>query len=210
MEKCTLVQALRLCTGCTAHRGSRGVALPFHDDGTRRGWGVSVTPRPLFTPGKDPVPIVQEVGGPKGRSGQLRKISPPPRFDPRTVFYGARRLILRSSGILRHVRRFGSIYRRCLSGQKITLWKLCSTSCLATWISTRTHVNVVFLLWRCDPTPVMASFLRFLDHTQRRITVGRTPLESDQLVAETSTWQHTTLTTDKHPCLRWDSNPRSQ
>jgi hypothetical protein len=29
---------------------------------TRRGWGVSVTPRPLFTPGKDPVPIVQEAG----------------------------------------------------------------------------------------------------------------------------------------------------
>ena len=33
---------------------------------------------------------------------------------------------------------------------------------------------------------------------------------SDQLVAETSTLQHTTLTTDKHPCPRWDSNPRSQ
>ena len=33
---------------------------------------------------------------------------------------------------------------------------------------------------------------------------------SDQLIAETSTWQHTTLTTDKHPCPRWDSNPRSQ
>jgi hypothetical protein len=30
---------------------------------------------------------------------------------------------------------------------------------------------------------------------------------SDHLVAETSTWQHTT---DKHPCPRWDSNPRSQ
>ena len=29
--KCTLVQALRLCTGCTAHRGSRGIALLFHD-----------------------------------------------------------------------------------------------------------------------------------------------------------------------------------
>jgi hypothetical protein len=27
---------------------------------------------------------------------------------------------------------------------------------------------------------------------------------SDQLVAETSTWQHTTHVTDKHPCLRWD------
>jgi len=30
--------------------------------GTRRGWGVSATPRLLFTPGKDPVPIVQEAG----------------------------------------------------------------------------------------------------------------------------------------------------
>jgi hypothetical protein len=35
--KCTLVQALRLCTGRTAHRGSRGIALLFHDHGTRRG-----------------------------------------------------------------------------------------------------------------------------------------------------------------------------
>jgi hypothetical protein len=59
---CTLVQALRFCTGRTAHRGSRGIALPFLDHGTRRGLGVSVTPRPLFTPGKDPVPIVQVTG----------------------------------------------------------------------------------------------------------------------------------------------------
>ena len=36
---------------------------------------------------------------------------------------------------------------------------------------------LLFFLWRCDPTRVMASsFLRFLDHTQRRTTVGRTPL----------------------------------
>ena len=34
------------------------------------------------------------------------------------------------------------------------------------------------LLWRCDPTRVMtSSFTRFLDHTQRRTTVGRTPLD---------------------------------
>ena len=62
MVKCTLVQALRLCTDRTAHRGSRGIALPFHDHGTRRGSGVSVTPQPIFTPGNDPVPIVQEAG----------------------------------------------------------------------------------------------------------------------------------------------------
>jgi hypothetical protein len=60
--KCTLVQALSLCTGRTAHRGSRCIAILFHDHSTRRGWGVNVTPRPLFTPGKDLVPIVQEAG----------------------------------------------------------------------------------------------------------------------------------------------------
>jgi len=53
---------MRLCTGRTAHRGSRGIALLFLDHGTRRGREVSVTPRPLFTPGKDQVPTVQEAG----------------------------------------------------------------------------------------------------------------------------------------------------
>jgi len=52
--KCTLVQALRLCTSCTAYRGSRCIALLFLDHGTRRGWGVGVTPRPLFTPRERP------------------------------------------------------------------------------------------------------------------------------------------------------------
>jgi hypothetical protein len=60
--KVTLVQALRLCTGRTAHMGSRSIVVPFLDHGTRKVWGVSVTPRPLFTPKKDPVPIVQEAG----------------------------------------------------------------------------------------------------------------------------------------------------
>jgi hypothetical protein len=35
--KVTLIQALRLCSGRTAQRGRRGIALPFHDHGTRRG-----------------------------------------------------------------------------------------------------------------------------------------------------------------------------
>ena len=35
--KCVLVQALRLCTGRTAHSGSRGIALLFLDHGTSRG-----------------------------------------------------------------------------------------------------------------------------------------------------------------------------
>jgi len=32
----------------------------------------------------------------------------------------------------------------------------------------------------------------------------------DHAAAETSTWQHTTLTRDKPPCPQWDSNPQSQ
>jgi len=40
----------------------RGIALLFHDRGTSRGWVVSSTPWPHSTPGKDPVPILQEAG----------------------------------------------------------------------------------------------------------------------------------------------------
>jgi hypothetical protein len=43
-------------------RVGRGIALFFHDRGTRRGWVVSSTPWPHFTSGKDPVPILQEAG----------------------------------------------------------------------------------------------------------------------------------------------------
>ena len=45
-----------------AQRVGRGIALLFHDRGTRRGWVVSSTPRPHFSPGKDLVPILQEAG----------------------------------------------------------------------------------------------------------------------------------------------------
>ena len=85
--KCTLVQALRLCAGRTAHRGSRCIALLFLDHDTRRAWVVSVTPRPLFTPGKYPLSIVQEAGWAPG------PVSPLQRFDPRTVQSVARRYI---------------------------------------------------------------------------------------------------------------------
>ena len=68
-----------------AQRVGRGIALLFLDHGTRRGWVVSSTPRLHFTAGKDPVPILQEAGwAPQGRSGQVRKISSPPGFDPGT------------------------------------------------------------------------------------------------------------------------------
>ena len=83
--KYTLVQALRLWTGRTAHGGSRGIALLFLDHSIRRGRGVSVTLQPLFTPGKDPYPLYRKLFGPQSRSGRVRKFSPQQEFDPRTV-----------------------------------------------------------------------------------------------------------------------------
>ena len=53
----------------------RGIAVLFHDRGTRRGCVVSSTLRLHFTPGKDPVPIVQEAGwtlGPVWTGGKSR------------------------------------------------------------------------------------------------------------------------------------------
>ena len=58
-----------------ALRLGRLIALLFHDRGTRRGWVISSTPRPHFTPGKDPVPILQEAGwalGPVWTGGKSR------------------------------------------------------------------------------------------------------------------------------------------
>ena len=58
-----------------AQRVGRGIALLFHDRGTRRGRVVSSTPRPHFTQGKDPVPILQEAGwapGPIWTGGKSR------------------------------------------------------------------------------------------------------------------------------------------
>jgi len=45
-----------------AQRTGRVIALLFHDRGTRKGWVVSSTLQPYFTPGKDPVPILKEAG----------------------------------------------------------------------------------------------------------------------------------------------------
>ena len=41
--------------------------------------------RSNLPPGKTWYPLYRRLGRPQGRSGQARKISPPPGFDPRTV-----------------------------------------------------------------------------------------------------------------------------
>ena len=51
-------------------------------------------------PGKIRYPFYRRLGGAQGRSGQVRKISPPSGFDPRTVQPVARRYT--DSAILAH------------------------------------------------------------------------------------------------------------
>ena len=79
------VQALRPCTGSTAQRGSRGIALPFLDHGTTRGEGSVSPPGRSLPSGKTQYPLYRRLGGPQGWSEQVQKISPPPGFDPWTV-----------------------------------------------------------------------------------------------------------------------------
>ena len=76
--KCTLVQVLRLCTGRTAHRGSRGIALLFHDQRQQKGlWGSASRPGRSLPLEKIRYPLYRKLGGSQGRSGQARKISSP-------------------------------------------------------------------------------------------------------------------------------------
>ena len=75
--------------------------------------------------------------------------------------------------------------------------------------TTTTTTFCLFVFGATAPQWTMASsFTRFLDHTQRRTTIGRTPL--DEWSARRRDLYLTTLTTAKYPCLKWDSNPQSQ
>jgi hypothetical protein len=57
-----------------------------------------------------------------------------------------------------------------------------------------------FFLWLCSPARTMtSSFTRFLDHTQRRPTVGKAPLDERSARHRDLYLTTQTHTTDKHP-----------
>jgi hypothetical protein len=66
-------------------------------------------------PGKTRYPLCRTLGGPQGRSGRVRKISPPSGFDPRTVQLTASRY----TGprlILEHIKMGFRIYMSMWTG----------------------------------------------------------------------------------------------
>jgi len=82
---CTVVQALMLCTGRTAHRESRGIALLFLDRGTRRDEGSASRPGrslPLERPGTD---CTGGWAGPRAGPDRCGKSRLSPEFNPRPV-----------------------------------------------------------------------------------------------------------------------------
>ena len=111
------------------------------------GKGSASRPGRSLPPGNTRYPLYRRLGEPQGRSGQVRKISPPPGFDPRTV------------------QPVASRYTYYATRDTLT---------------NSTNSNNGSSVFFCATAPQWArasSFTRFLDHTQRRTTVGRTSLD---------------------------------
>jgi len=146
-----------------AQRVSRGIAVLLHVRGTRRGWGFSSTPRPHFTPGKDPVLILEEAVWAPGPVWTCWKSRPHRNSvsDRPTRSQSLYRLF------------FLPLAQDLLVGQGFLVIEA------SRWHSDTTHS--VGLLWT-----------------------------RDQSVAETCTWQYTTLTRHRRARSRRDSNPQLQ
>ena len=67
-----------------AQRVGRGIALLFHDRGTRRGEWLAARPGRTLPPEKTQYPLYRRLGRPQGRSERAENLAPP-RFDPETV-----------------------------------------------------------------------------------------------------------------------------
>jgi hypothetical protein len=100
----SLFLGFTLFTGLDALRESRGIALLcFQTSALEGGDGVSVTPRPLATPGKYPVPFVQKAG-----------------WAPGPVWTGAENLALTGIRSPDRPARSQSLYRLSYPDHKVT------------------------------------------------------------------------------------------
>jgi len=58
---------------------------PFFYPGTRLGWVVNATPRPLYPEKESGYLSYRRLYGHQGLSGRVRETSPLPGFEPQTV-----------------------------------------------------------------------------------------------------------------------------
>jgi hypothetical protein len=73
-------------------------------------WVVNATPRLLYSRREAWYPFYRKLGGPQDRCKRVRKISPPPGFDPRTVHLVASRYT--DLAIAAHLTDIGSMLHR--------------------------------------------------------------------------------------------------
>jgi len=136
-------------------RVSRGTALLFYRTLGNRWGGVNPSPRAPLSLANTRYPLYRRLGGLQGRSGRTENLVPTG---------------IRSRTVQPVVIRWNMLLILSLLKKAFLILALCEEALIN---------KSVFFLWRCDPTRAMASsFLRLLDHTQRRITVGRTPLDA--------------------------------
>ena len=127
-------------------------------------WGRWLTPRRgRFTPGKETrYPLNRRLGGPQGRSRRIRKISPTPGFELRTVQLVASPLSLYKVAYSENKRRFGSWpypvfswrYHTDRSVQRVRVHRVpASTTISATDVANilyLSHVAAVAVLFRAS------------------------------------------------------------
>jgi len=161
----------------------RGIALLFHDRGIRRGECSATRPGRTLLPGKTRYRLYRRL-----------------HFHSYYINgkYNTKPSISTATNCGHMFRpRLAIIVNSDISSYKYNQYKGFIHIFFPRGVSTRFGVM--------PPPPYRAS----RTHSDTPHSVGL-PWTSDQPDAETSTWQHTTLSTDGHPCLRRDSNPQSQ
>jgi len=133
-------------TPVVAYRVGKGIALLFHDRGTRRAWVVSSTPRPHSTPGKDPVPILQEAG-----------------WAPESVWMGGKSRPQRDS-IPDRLIRSQSLYRLSYPAHTETIYRVSQEEC-ASFRESVPYVKV----YRYNPKHQYPKLNGYGDNGQRRL-----------------------------------------
>jgi len=115
------------------------------------GEGSASRPGRSLTSGKTRYPLYGRLGGPQGRSGQVRKISPPPGFHPRTVEPVASRYT--DWAIPTHLHRVYSIL-----GSLNLLLLFRWLQLLTVWSCISCSISVVTLYMKCCILVFSASF----------------------------------------------------
>jgi len=115
------------------------------------GEGSLSRPGHYLPPGKTRYPLYRRMGGPQDRSGKVRKISPPPGFDPRTV----QPITSRYTDMLPpHLQAMIGMKKIKFNLRCYELWRLCSVAVrwkeydAEDWWNDISESEIILSLWR--------------------------------------------------------------